>query len=35
LHDLGRRTDELVESLPKRTDVALKHLRDQRIGERL
>ena len=29
----GLRTDELVESLPKRTGVALKRLRDQRIGK--
>jgi hypothetical protein len=35
LHDLGWATDELVERLTKRPDVALQHLRDQGIGKRL
>jgi hypothetical protein len=34
MHDLGGATDELVNRFAKRTDVALKRLRDQGIGKR-
>jgi hypothetical protein len=33
LDDLGRATDELVERFAKRTDAALKRLRDQGVGK--
>jgi hypothetical protein len=33
--DHGRAPDELVNLFAKRTDVALKRLRDQRLGKRL
>jgi hypothetical protein len=34
-HHLGRATDELVNRLPKRADVALERLGDQGIGKGL